>query len=328
LKKIPNLRKDGNKELEMSEEKFFIGIDVSKARLDVAVEPCGKYASFGNTEEDMAGLIDFINSISPTLIAIEATGGFERLALRALSLARLPVVAINPRQVRDFAKCLGILAKTDKIDAHVIARFAATVKPEIRHLKSEDEQMLDALNARRFQIVEMITAEKNRLASAPKWTKKDIQGNIKGLEKRLAKVNRDIDDLIKKSPTWSERGKILKSVPGVGPVMLSTILAALPELGTLNRKKVSALVGVAPLNCDSGKFKGKRMVWGGRAKVRSVLYMCALSAIKCNPKIRTFYDRLRQAGKAFKVAITACMRKLLIVMNTMAKNETYWAVSK
>jgi len=175
--------------------------------------------------------------------------------------------------------------------------------------------------------VEMITAEKNRLASAPKWTKKDIQSNIKGLEKRLAKVNRDIDDLIKKSPIWSERGKILKSVPGVGPVMLSTMLAALPELGTLNRKKVSALVGVAPLNCDSGKYKGKRMVWGGRAKVRSVLYMCALSAIKCNPKIKTFYNRLRQAGKAFKVAITACMRKLLIILNAMAKNETYWAVS-
>jgi transposase len=311
----------------MSEEKVFIGIDVSKAKLDVAAAPCGRYASFCNTEEDMPGLLEFISSVSPSIIAIESTGGFERLALRALSLARLPVVAINPRQIRDFAKSLGILAKTDKIDAHVIARFAQAVKPEIRHLKSEDEQMLDALQARHFQLVEMITAEKNRFASAPKWTKKDIQSNIKGLEKRLAKVNRDMDDLIKKSPIWSERGKILKSVPGVGPVMLSTMLAALPELGTLNRKKVSALVGVAPLNCDSGKYKGKRMVWGGRAKVRSVLYMCALSAIKCNPKIKTFYNRLRQAGKAFKVAITACMRKLLIILNAMAKNETYWAVS-
>lgn len=307
-------------------EKVFVGIDVSKAKLDVAAQPSGRYASFGNTEEDMPGLLAFINSLGPVLIALEATGGFERPVLRALSLARLPVVAINPRRVRDFAKSMGILAKTDKIDAHVIARFAEAVKPQIGHLKSEDEQMLDALNARRSQLVDMITAEKNRLASAPKWTKKDIQGNIKGLEKRLAKVNRDIDELIKKSPIWSERGKILKSVPGVGPVMLSTMLAALPELGSLNRKKVSALVGVAPLNCDSGKYSGKRMVWGGRAKVRSVLYMCALSAIKCNPKIKAFYNRLRQAGKAFKVAITACMRKLLIILNTMVKNETYWAV--
>jgi transposase len=311
----------------MSEKDVFIGIDVSKHNLDVAVFGSGQFLTFSNTEDGISMMKDFIASKQPRLIVMEATGGFEKGALRVLVSARYPVVAVNPRQVRDFAKATGVLAKTDKIDAHVIARFAEAVKPITRPLKTEEEERLDALNARRFQIVEMITAEKNRLLNASRWTRKEIQGHIKGLEKRLDQVNRELDDLIKKSPIWRQKDKILQSIPGVGSVMSRTILADLPEIGTMNRKQASALAGVAPLNRDSGKYKGKRTIWGGRGKVRSVLYMCALTAIRCNPKIKLFYDRLRAAGKCFKVAITACMRKLLIIMNTMIKNQTLWADS-
>jgi len=308
----------------MSKEKVFIGIDVSKDKLDVAVRPSGEFMVFSSTEDGLSVMTEFIRSKEPELIVLEATGGFEMGALRSLALARLPVVAINPRQVRDFAKAMGILAKTDKIDAHVIARFADSVRPKVRAFRTPEEEMLDAFNARRFQIVEMITAEKNRLVSCSKWTKKDIQGNIRGLEKRLAKLNKDLDDLIKKSPIWRQKDKILQSIPGVGPVMARTILADLPEAGMLNRKEIAALTGVAPLNCDSGKYKGKSAIWGGRAKVRSVLYMCVLTALRRNPKIKAFYDRLIRAGKKPKVALTACMRKLLVIINTVLKNGTCW----
>lgn len=306
-------------------EQIFIGVDVSKSKLDVAEAHSAEFKSFDNTEEGQSKMKDFIGSKRPALIVLEATGGFEKGALRLLASARLPVVAVNPRQVRDFAKAMGILAKTDKIDAGVIARFAEAVKPEVRPLRSEEEEMLDAFNARRFQIVEMITAEKNRLVHAHKSTKKGIQGHIRMLERLLMEINREMDDLIKNSPIWSQKDKILQSIPGVGKVMARTLLADMPEIGALSRKEISALAGVAPLNRDSGMYKGRRSIWGGRGKVRCVLYMCAVTAIRCNPRIKAFYERLRAAGKCFKVAITACMRKLLVIINTMMKNETCWA---
>jgi transposase len=306
-------------------EKIFIGIDVSKNSLDVAIAHSEEFMNFANTEEGQADLKDFISSKRPALIVLEATGGFERGVLRELASARLPVVSVNPRQVRDFAKAMGILAKTDKIDARVIARFAEAVKPETRPLRTEEEGQLDSLNARRFQIVEMLTAERNRLAHATKWTKKGIQGHIRMLERLLVEINREMDDLIKNSPIWRQKDKILQSIPGIGKVMVRTVLADVPEIGTMNRRQISALVGVAPLNRDSGKYKGRRSIWGGRSKVRTVLYMCAVTAIRCNPKIKMFYERLREAGKCFKVAITACMRKLLVIINSMIKTETCWS---
>lgn len=303
----------------------FIGIDVSKDKLDVAVRPTGEFMSFSNNEDGISCVVDFVKSFSPNLVVLEATGGLETAAVGVLADKGLPVVVVNPRQVRDFAKATGTLAKTDEIDAHLIARFGEAVRPELRLLKDQDAQKLTSLITRRRQIVEMITAEKNRLNTAPKWTSKDIQTNISWLEKCLKKVDKVLKNLLKKSPIWREKDEILQSTPGVGPVLSMTLLSGLPELGTLNRKEIAALVGVAPLNRDSGLFRGKRMIWGGRANIRSVLYMSATCAMRFNPTIKIFYERLRLAGKIHKVAITACMRKLLVILNTMIKNRTYWS---
>jgi len=308
-----------------SGKEMFIGIDVSKEKLDVAVRPTGEFMSFSNNEDGISFVVDFVKSFSPKLVVLEATGGLETAAVGVLADKSLPVVVVNPRQVRDFAKATGKLAKTDAIDAHLIARFGEAVRPEIRLLKDQEAQKLTALITRRRQIVEMITAEKNRLHAAPKWTSKDIQTNISWLEKCLKKVDKDLKNLLKKSPVWREKDEILQSTPGVGPVLSMTLLSGLPELGTLNRKEIAALVGVAPLNRDSGLFRGKRMIWGGRANIRSVLYMSATCAMRFNPAIRIFYERLRLAGKLHKVAITACMRKLLVILNTMIKNRTCWS---
>ena len=269
-------------------------------------------------------MADFIKPFLPLLIVFEATGGLETAAVGMLIAKGLPVVVINPRQVRDFAKATGKLAKTDAIDAHLIARFAEAVRPEVRPLKDEETQKLTALITRRRQIVEMITAEKNRLCRTTPWTFKDIQSHIAWLEKCLEKADKNLNNLLRKSPVWREKDEILQSTPGVGPVLSMTLLANLPELGTLNRKQIAALVGVAPLNRDSGLFRGKRMVWGGRGNIRSVLYMSVTCAIRFNPPLKKFYQRLRDAGKFHKVAMTACMRKLLVILNTMIKNRTYW----
>ena len=222
------------------------------------------------------------------------------------------------------AKATGRLAKTDAIDAHVIARFGEAVRPEVRPLKDEETKRLAALITRRRQIVEMITAEKNRLSRTTPWTLKDIQNHVAWLEKCLKKADKNLNDLLRKSPVWREKSDILQSTPGVGPVLSMTLLSNLPELGALNRKQIAALVGVAPLNRDSGSFRGKRMIWGGRASIRSVLYMSVTCAIRFNPVIKKFYQRLRDAGKLHKVAMTACMRKLLVILNTMIKNRTCW----
>lgn len=303
---------------------IFAGIDVSKKELEVFLRPTGKSATFANDDEGITALVSFVKSFSPRLIVLEATGGLEMRSVSALAAKRCPVVVINPRQVRDFAKSTGRLAKTDSIDAGVLAHFAEAVRPELRALKDAEVQKLDAFNTRRRQIVDMLTAEKNRLVMAPLPIREDIQENIDWLEKRLAKVNKDIDRFIKKSPLWREKDNLLQSMPGVGPVLSATILSGLPELGALNRKQIAALVGVAPYNRDSGVFRGRRSIWGGRADVRSVLYMGAISAIRFNPVIKRFYERLRAAGKLHKVALTACMRKLLVILNTMMRQGKHW----
>jgi transposase len=307
------------------EKQVFIGIDVSKDKLDVAVRPTETGRTFSNDEDGISFLVDFVKSLSPSLIVLEASGGLETVAVGALAIESLPVVVINPRQMRYFAKATGRLAKTDAIDARIIARFAEVLQPEVRPLKDEEAQRLTAFNTRRRQIVEMITAEKNRLTSAPIWTRKDIKTHITWLEKCLKKTDNDLSNFLKKSPVWKEKNDILRSAPGVGPVTATTLLSNLPELGELSRKKIAALVGVAPLNRDSGLFRGKRTTWGGRQSIRSVLYMSAVSAIRCNPIIKNFYRRLCEAGKPPKVAITACMRKLLIILNTMIKNRALWS---
>ena len=310
--------------MNQKEQERFVGIDISKQELVVAVRPTAEFRSFSNTEEGLAALVRFLLALSASSIVLEATGGFARAAVNALALAALPVVVVNPRQIRDFARSVGLLAKTDAIDAQIIARFAEAVHPEVRPLKDLETQKLEALNNRRRQIVEMLTAEKNRLGASPEWCHKDIRSHIAWLEKRLKRANDDIDDLIKQSPVWRQKEKILTSVLGVGPVVSTTLLCGLPELGSLSARKLSALVGVAPFNRDSGQYRGRRSCWGGRAHVRAALYMAALTASRCNPAIRAFYLRLRSAGKPAKVALVACMRKILVILNAMIKNNTCW----
>jgi transposase len=310
--------------MNQREQERFVGIDISKQELVVAVRPSAELQTFSNTEEGLAALVRFLQALSASSIVLEATGGFARAAVNAMALAALPVVAVNPRQIRDFARSVGLLAKTDAIDAQIIARFAEAVRPEFRPLKDLETQKLEDLNNRRRQIVEMISAEKNRLGMAPAWSQKDIRAHIAWLEKRLKKVNDNIDDLIKQCPIWSQKEKILTSVLGVGPVVSTTLLCSLPELGSLSARKLSALVGVAPFNRDSGQYRGRRACWGGRAHVRAALYMAALTASRCNPVIRAFYQRLRNAGKPAKVALVACMRKILVLLNAMLKNNTCW----
>jgi transposase len=305
----------------------FVGVDVSKLVLDVNVLPSDQAQQFTNDDKGVKQLVTFLRKIDPALIVFESTGGLEMLAVSSLVEHQLPVVIINPRQVRDFAKATGRLAKTDAIDAGTIARFARDIRPEIRPLKDEHAQALSALNTRRRQIVDMLVAEKNRLYSALKPNRKSIQQHIRWLEKALENINNDIDQMIKKSPTFCKNNKILQSFKGVGPVTSATLLCDLPELGSLDRKKIAALVGVAPLNCDSGQYRGRRRIMGGRAGVRRNLYMAAVAALRHNPTIKAFYDRLIAAGKPPKLALTACMRKILVILNAMIKNRSYWIAS-
>lgn len=302
----------------------FVGIDVSKDSLEVALRPSNTVQSFTNDDEGIAQLIESLRPQQPALIVLEATGKYERPVARALAVEGLLFNIINPRQGRAFARATGVLAKTDRIDALLLARFAEVLQPEARSLKDEQTEALSDLVIRRRQIVEMITAEKNRLALATKRVRRDIQVHIRWMEKRLKDINDDIDELIRNSPLWREKDKLLQSVTGVGPVLASTILASLPELGTLNRKQIAALVGVAPFNRESGRYKGKQKIQGGRASVRNVLYMGTVAGIRANPVLRIFYERLVTKGKPKKLALTACMRKLLVILNTMLKNGTCW----
>lgn len=301
----------------------FIGIDVSQARLDIALRP-GAPFSVPHDDAGIAAVVDQLRRLSPTLIVLEATGALETALTSALVAAALPVVVVNPRQVRDFAKASGQWAKTDRLDAQTLAHFADVMRPIPRPLPDEQARALAALLARRRQLVEMLTAEKNRLLTAPATIRKSLRTHIAWLERELAHTDTDVAETIRQSPAWREKEELLRSVPGVGPVLASTLLAQLPELGTLTHKQIAALVGVAPLNRDSGTLRGQRTVWGGRAQVRAVLYMNAVVAARFNPVIRTFYQRLQTAGKAKKVALTACMRKLLVILNAMLKHRTPW----
>lgn len=308
----------------MKIEERFVGIDVSKAELEVCGLPSEQLWKAPNDEAGRLALVERLRELSPTLIVMEATGGYEAAVAIHLAAAGLPVVVMNPRPVRDFAKAAGKLAKTDRIDAHMLARFGQVMRPPVRPLKDEQSRELDALFMRRRQVVDMLTMEKNRLAQATKRVRKNIQAHIVWLEKRLDEVDGELKTLIHATPVWREKDDILQSTPDVGTIVSTALLARLPELGKLNRRQISALVGVAPLNNDSGKHKGQRRIWGGRAMPRSLLYRATLAAVRCNPAIKAFHDKLKAAGKKPKVAIVACMRKLLTILNTLIKNMTPW----
>ena len=301
-----------------------VGIDVSKDQLDVAVGVDGPAWSVTNDEAGIAALLGDLSSRPCHLVVLEATGGFEVAATTALAAAGLPVVVINPRQARDFARATGQLAKTDRLDARMLALFAERVRPQPRPLPTDAARMLDALLTRRRQLVHMITAERNRLGFAPPTLKKPIERHIRWLKRELGSVDDDLGETIQSSPVWRVREMLFQSVPGIGPVVSRTLIAELPELGYLNRKQITALVGLAPLARDSGKHTGRRMVFGGRASVRHALYMAALVASRRNPTIRTFYQRLLASGKPPKVALTACMRKLVVVLNAIARTGKCW----
>jgi len=303
----------------------FAGIDVSKARLDVALGD--QFFSVEHTEEKLTELVEKMKAASPQLIVLEATGGLEGPLVAYLAEAGLPVVVINPRQVRDFAKATGQLAKTDKIDAKTLSRFAEAIKPQQRPVKDAERRQISDQVTRRRQIVGMISQEKNRLSRASAQVRKDIEHHIAYLKERLEISNKDIDELIKSSSLYQETAELLSSVPGVGPVTTASFIAFCPELGNLNRQQIAKLVGIAPLNRDSGPRTGARHVWGGRKTVRNQLYMATVSAIRCNYRIREFYLRLIAAGKKPKVAITACMRKLLTILNAMVRQRKTWQLS-
>ena len=302
----------------------WVGIDVAKAHLDVATWPAQERLRVLRDEAGLAELTGWLHARSPRLIVLEATGGVETPVAAALVEAHRPTAVINPRQARDFAKALGCLAKTDALDALVLARFGHAIQPTPRPWKDEETQALAALLQRRRQLVEMLTAEKNRLASAHCRVRTDIQTTIDWLEARLKTLDDDMQGRLRASPIWREQDDLLRGVPGIGPVTAVTLLAARPELGTLDRRQISALVGVCPFNRDSGQCRGRRMIFGGRAGVRAVLYMATVSASRFNPVIKAFYQRLCAVGKPAKVALTACMRKLLTILNALLKAKTPW----
>ncbi len=309
----------------MSSTPQYVGIDVSKHQLDVAVRPSGATRTVRNDEAGLHELVSWLGPLPLALLVLEATGGLEVPVASALAAAGLPTVVVNPRQVRDFARATGRRAKTDRLDAHVLAHFAEAVRPEPRALPNAQAQELAAVLLRRRQLVEMLTAEKNRLAQAVRRLRPQIQAHIEWLQQQLGDLDRQLAELIRSSPVWREKEDWLRSTPGVGPVLATTLLAHLPELGTLSRQQIATLVGVAPLNRDSGTLRGRRAVWGGRAHVRTVLYMGTLVAVRHNPVIAAFHRRLLEAGKAPKVALTACMHKLLTILNAMLKHRTHWA---
>jgi len=309
----------------MNKERVYVGIDIAKANLEIAVYASETRWQFSNDEEGISHTTELLKELSPNLVVMEATGGYETPLAYTLKAHGIAVAIINPREVRDFAKATGKLAKTDTLDAKVLAHFAAAIEPEPRPISDEESQELGAILARRRQISEMLTMEKNRLHTARKIVRARIKAHIAYLEKEMVKAETGLQNKIQESPIERAKYNLLRSVPGVGPILCTTLLIDLPELGTLNKKQVAALVGVAPLNRDSGTLRGKRTVWGGRATVRRTLYMATLVATRCNPVIKTFYVRLCAAGKAKKVALTACMRKLLVILNAMLQHGTPWA---
>lgn len=308
----------------MSSSASFIGIDVSKDQLEVAVRPTNEQMSFSNDDDGIDKLIQRLLQLQPDLIVMEATGSYHQLVLGRLLARSLAAIAINPRQARDFARAIGRLAKTDSIDAHVLAEFADRIRPEIRTVADEATQQLDAICTRRRQLVGMIAAEKNRHHSGPATIRAQIKKHIHWLEKEIQELEDDLDKLIRSTPAWREKDDLLRSCKGIGPTTSHTMLACLPELGSLSRHQIAALVGVAPFNSDTGKHRGHRRIQGGRIDVRCILYMATLAAIRSNSVIRSFHQKLIAAGKPKKVAITACMRKLLTILNAMVRTNTRW----
>jgi transposase len=323
--RLGRVRQSRRKECLVSAEQLAqVGIDVSKSTLDVAIEPAHQSWQVANDPQGIRHLVEKLSELQPERIVLEATGGYELPVLAALGCAELPVVAVNPRQVRDFAKALGRLAKTDALDAQVLAQFAAVVKPELRPLPDAATRELAGLLARRRQLIEMRTAESNRLSLAVSPVQPEIREHMRWLSKRIQQLDRDLHDRLRATPLWRDQENLLRSVPGVGPVLSTTLLVEVPELGTVSHRQLAALVGVAPFNCDSGKWKGTRRIWGGRAAVRTVLYMAACTAVRHNPVLRALYQRLLAAGKRKKVALVACMRKLLTICNAIIISGTSW----
>jgi transposase len=308
----------------MSDVPCFIGIDVAKAQLDIAIRPSGARWTVPNDAEGIVTLVERVQPLQPTLIVLEATGGLERAVTSALATAGLPVVVVNPRQVRDFARATGQLAKTDALDARALAHFADVIRPTPRPLPDAQTQELRALLGRRQQLIVMRTAEQNRLVGTSGRLQTDIAAHITWLNERLVMLDDDLETLLRASPLWRANDDLLQSAPGIGPGCARTLLRELPEWGTLTRQQSAAFVGVAPLNCDSGTLRGRRTIWGGRAHVRTVVYMGTLVATRYNPRITAFYERLLAAGKSKKVALTACMHKFLTILNALLKHRTPW----
>ena len=308
----------------MNPSRTYVGIDVAKAKLDVASEPPSLTLTTPNTEAGLQGLVPQVQALAPDQIVVEATGGYELPVVRALLEADLPVTVVNPRQVRDFAKATGQLAKTDTLDARVLALFAARVQPPVRPQPDAATAALTAVLTRRRQLLEMLTAERHRLGKAPAAVRPGLQAHIAWLTQQVTALDDDLTTRIRQSPVWQAQVSLLQSVPGVGPILSRTLVAQLSELGTLTRRQIAALVGVAPLNRDSGTLRGPRTCWGGRAPVRTALYMATLVATRWNPIIRATYQQLCARGKKRKVALVACMRKLLTILNAMLKHRTYW----
>ena len=309
----------------MRQDDIFAGIDVSKDSLDLGLTGVSKVERYENDDSGIGRLVQFLTQVQPELIVVEATGGLEMLVVAALRVAGLPIAVVNARQVRDFAKATGRLAKTDQLDALVLAHFAQAVRPAIREGRSEAEQALVELVARRRQLVEMRTQEKTRLAMAGKQQRASLKEHIAWLDERIRHLDNELKSRLKASDLWKEKVDLLQSVPGIGPVTTLTLISYLPELGKLNRREIAALAGLAPFNRDSGYQRGHRMIWGGRAEVRSVLYMATLAAVRGQNTIASFYQRLVAKGKPAKVALTAAMRKLLTILNAMMKQNKHWA---
>lgn len=308
----------------MTGNRKVVGIDVSKATLDCASVPVKCSLRVSSDAPGIAELITWLREVQPDLVVLEASGGYETSAATALAGALFRVAVVNPRQVRDFAKAKGRLAKTDRIDAQVIAEFGVAIDPQVSQLPDEDTKSLQGLLARRSQLVGMRTQELNRLAQASSALQAQIKDHVAWLNEAIRKCDIDLTAKLRSSQAWRTKDDLLRSMPGIGPINSRMLMACLPELGQLNRQKICALVGVAPFNRDSGKFKGQRRIWGGRAQIRHVLYMAAITATRCNPIIRALYERLTARGKPHKVAIVACMRKMLIILNTMTKNNANW----
>ena len=308
----------------MEQEPRFVGIDVSKAQVDVAVRPTGQRWVVSYDDTGVQELVSQMVDLGPALVLLKATGGLELSLVAALAAAALPVVVVNPRQVRDFARATGVLAKTDALDAAILAHFADAVRPSVRPLKDAETQVLNSLAARRHQVMTMLVSEKNRLGTAISAVRPRIEAHIAWLEQELEDLDGGLRQTLRRSPVWREKDDLLRTVPGVGEQLSLTLLAYLPELGTLDRREIAALAGVAPFNRDSGTLRGKRTVWGGRSRVRAVLYMEALVGSRHNPVIRDFYQKLLAAGKPKKVALVACMRKLLVILNAILKHRSPW----